>query len=145
MTHAVTTQDERERLRIAVRKQFRIHGGVTEDAVAAAVAEVLAPVVERLNADTAECMEGAPGIVGDHHDGCPCRKTGRHRIHRCPHGTEWWSDVPDPATTRAETADQFKAALLDGLDQLERHNIGRYVSPGDVADLIHAVAAEVGR
>lgn len=45
---------------------------------------------------------------------------------------------------RQQTADQFRAALLDGLDQLDRDEYRR-VSPGDVADLVHRVAAEVGR
>lgn len=114
-----------------VEREFRINGGVTEDAVAAAVAEVLAPVVDRVSAGASECMEGAPGLLGAHHDGCPCRKTGRHRVHRCEHGTEWWSDVPDPATTRAAVVEQFRTALLTGLDDLRRRGVHRQVDPGE--------------
>lgn len=44
-----------------------------------------------------ECMETLAGIsalVGQH-DGCPCRKNGQHRVHRCEHGTEWWQPASD--------------------------------------------------
>lgn len=40
-------------------------------------------------------------INPDHH-GCPCRTTGRHRVHRCMHGTEWWSAVPDSHNTQED-------------------------------------------
>lgn len=44
----------------------------------------------------AECDEGAPGLalgVLDTHRGCPCRKLGTHRVHRCQCGTEWWESA----------------------------------------------------
>lgn len=45
-----------------------------------------------------------------------------------------------------QTVEQFTAALLTGLDDLERDDHhGTLVRPGDVADLVHRVAAEVGR
>jgi len=48
---------------------------------------------------SSECMEGAFGFGDtDQHDGCPCRKTGRHRVHRCDHGTEWWRNEPRSET-----------------------------------------------
>lgn len=50
------------------------------------------------------------------------------------------------ADERAKTVEQFTAALLTGLDDLERDDqYGTLVRPGDVADLVHRVAAEVGR
>lgn len=50
----------------------------------------------RATLNDAECVEtlsGISGLVGQH-DGCPCRKTGLHRVHRCEHGTEWWQPAP---------------------------------------------------
>lgn len=45
--------------------------------------------------EPAECLEGAIGMLDtDPHGGCPCRKTGVHRFHRCEHGTEWWQNSP---------------------------------------------------
>lgn len=45
---------------------------------------------------------------------------------------------------RAKTVEQFRAALLDGLEQIERHgNGGGCVGAGDVADLVARVALEV--
>lgn len=47
---------------------------------------------------------------------------------------------------RLRAVEQFTAALLTGLDDLERDDHhGTLVRPGDVADLVHRVAAEVGR
>lgn len=51
----------------------------------------------------------------------------------------------DHDETRAKTVEQFTAALLTGLDDLERLGDARLLSPGDVADLVHKVALEVGR
>lgn len=64
---------------------------------AAAMYDSLAPIllaVEDAQLAAAECTEGAPGLPGDHHNGCPCRKTGPHRVHCCSHVTEWWGQ-PD--------------------------------------------------
>lgn len=48
------------------------------------------------------------------------------------------------AAIRARAVEQFTAALLTGLDDLERDDHwGTLVRPGDVADLVHRVAAEV--
>lgn len=50
------------------------------------------------------------------------------------------------AAIRAKAVAQFTTALLAGLDDLERDDHhGTLVRPGDVADLVHRVAAEVGR
>lgn len=50
------------------------------------------------------------------------------------------------AHERAKTVEQFTAALLTGLDELPRHNgDGTCIGAGDVADLVHKVALEVGR
>ncbi len=52
----------------------------------------------------------------------------------------------DHDETRAKTVEQFTAALLTGLDDLPRHNgDGTCIGAGDVADLVHKVALEVGR
>lgn len=54
--------------------------------------------------------------------------------------------VDDRATIRQAVVEQYTAALLTGLDDLERDDHwGTLVRPGDVADLVHRVAAEVGR
>lgn len=45
---------------------------------------------------------------------------------------------------RAATVEQFKTALLTGLDGLERDE-HRRIGPGDVTDLIERVALEVGQ
>lgn len=47
-------------------------------------------------------------------------------------------------TERQDAVEQFKTALLDGLDDLDRDE-HRRISPGAVADLVHRVALEVGR
>ncbi len=50
------------------------------------------------------------------------------------------------AHERAKTVEQFTAALLTGLDDLDRDDHwGTLVQPGAVADLIERVTLEVGR
>lgn len=48
------------------------------------------------------------------------------------------------AAMRTKAVEQFTAALLTGLDELERDQ-HRRIGPGDVADLVARVALEVGR
>lgn len=60
-----------------------------------------------------------------------------------------WKALGEIASGRVEhyrnaAVEQFRDALLTGLDDLERHNIGRLVSPGDVADLIARVHHQIG-
>ena len=71
-----------------------------------------------------------------------------------PHGTGsdgkpiacWEVELLLAGERRKAVVEQFTAALLTGLDDLERdHHWGTLVRPGDVADLVHRVAAEVGR
>lgn len=67
--------------------------------------------------------------------------------HQIDERTQQIIDLLVPAARlqeRPRVVEQFRAALLTGLDDLQRDE-HRRVSPGDVADLIERVALEVGR
>lgn len=59
--------------------------------IADALTETASKLFTLANQVTAECPEGSIDIMPTH-AGCPCRKTGPHRVHMCEHSTEWWRD-----------------------------------------------------